>query len=216
MASAERLKRRLSRGLEALDQILDDDRQSTLLAYLDELQRWNRSYNLTAVRDPLEMVTRHLLDSLAVLPWIGAGPLLDAGTGAGLPGVPLAIARPELQITLLDSAGKKVRFLNHVRRALRLENVHPVQARLEAFAPVVPPAAVISRAFASLGDFAAAVRAMHGAGSQPAPRLLAMKGRAPRDEIDALPPEVRVDAIERLVVPGLQEDRHLVIMSLVT
>ena len=208
MAFADRLERRLSSGLDALGLTFDDDRQTALLAYLAELHRWNRSYNLTAVRDPLDMVTRHLLDSLAVLPWIGDGPLLDAGTGAGLPGVPLAIARPRVQVILLDSAGKKVRFLNHVRRVLRLENTQPVQARLESFTPAAPVATVISRAFAGLADFAAAARHV-------APRLLAMKGRAPQSEIDALPEYVRVEAVEELDVPGLQEDRHLVIMSLV-
>jgi 16S rRNA (guanine527-N7)-methyltransferase len=216
MTSADRLERRLSSGLEGLGLTLDEGRQAALLAFVDELQRWNRSYNLTAVRDPLDMVTRHLLDSLAVLPWVGEGPLLDAGTGAGLPGVPLAIARPDLQVTLLDSAGKKIRFLNHVRRVLRLDNVQPVQARLETFTPPAPLASVISRAFATLADFAGAVRAMHAGTRHPAPRLLAMKGRAPQAEIDALPADVRVLAVEKLDVPGLQEDRHLVIMSLVT
>jgi 16S rRNA (guanine527-N7)-methyltransferase len=215
MAFADRLERRLSSGLDTLGLALDDGRLAALLAYLAELQRWNRSYNLTAVRDPLDMVTRHLLDSLAVLPWIGDGPLLDAGTGAGLPGVPLAIARPDVQVILLDSAGKKIRFLNHVQRVLRLENIHPVQARLETFTPTAPVATVISRAFAGLADFAAAVRAMHGGARHAAPRLLAMKGRVPRAEIDALPEYVRVGAVEKLDVPGLQQDRHLVIMSLV-
>jgi len=204
------LARTLSEGLEALNVDLSADQQATLLAYLDLLQRWNRSYNLTAVREPREMVVRHLLDSLAVLPWIGEGPLLDAGCGAGLPGVPLAVARPRVSVTLLDSAGKKVRFLNHVRRTLRLDNAHPVQARLESYRPAAPFEAVISRAFASLADFAAAVRAM----ASGAPRLLAMKGRDPRDEIAVLPPGVIVEAVEKLRVPGLQEDRHLVIMSL--
>ena len=216
MAFAERLERRLTSGLEALGLALDDERQAALLGFIEELQRWNRSYNLTAVRDPLDMVTRHLLDSLAVLPWVGEGPLLDAGTGAGLPGVPLAIARPRLQVTLLDSAGKKVRFLNHVQRTLGLDNVYPVQARLETFALRAPFATVISRAFASLSEFAAAVHAMHHGTPFAAPRLLAMKGRTPQAEIDALPDDVRVEAVERLDVPGLQEDRHLVIMSLVT
>lgn len=206
------LKQRLASGVETLGLCLDDDRQAALLAFLDELRRWNRSYNLTAVRDPGDMVTRHLLDSLAVLPFIGEGPLLDAGTGAGLPGVPLAIARPRLDVTLLDSAGKKIRFLNHVRRTLRLENVHPVQSRLQNYAAEQPFAAVVSRAFASLSDFAAAVRAMDAG----APRLLAMKGRLPQAELDALPDDVRVETVEKLQVPGLQEDRHLVIMSLVT
>lgn len=179
-----------------------------LLAYLDLLARWNRAYNLTAVRDPAEMVTRHILDSLAVLPWVPGGRLLDAGTGAGLPGIPLAIARPELQVTLLDSAGKKIRFLNHVCRELRLGSAAPLQARLETYAPEAPFDAIVSRAFASLAAFAGAAR--HLAGAAP---LLAMKGRYPEEELAALPDWVRLESVEALAVPGLQEQRHLVIMS---
>lgn len=179
-----------------------------LLAYLDLLARWNRSYNLTAVRDPVEMVTRHILDSLTVLPWVPGGRLLDAGTGAGLPGIPLAIARPELQVTLLDSAGKKIRFLNHVCRELRLGNAVPLQARLERYAAETPFDAIVSRAFASLAAFAGAAR--HLAGAAP---LLAMKGRYPEQELAALPGWVRLESVEALAVPGLQEQRHLVIMS---
>jgi 16S rRNA (guanine527-N7)-methyltransferase len=191
---------------------LDAEQVSRLLAYLDLLQRWNRAYNLTAVRDRADMVTRHLLDSLVVLPWIPGGRLLDAGSGAGLPGVPLAIARPDLDVTLLDSAGKKIRFLEHLRRELGLRNVTPVQARLEDYAPQdlvsAPFGAVISRAFASLAAFAAAARHLTGAA-----RLLAMKGRYPASELAELPAWLRVEAVERLAVPGLQEERHLVIMS---
>ena len=184
--------------------------QAKLLAYIDLLARWNRSYNLTAIRDPAEMISRHLLDSLSVLPWISGLRLLDAGTGAGLPGVPLAIARPHMRIILLDSTGKKVRFLNHVARELRLENVSPVQERLEAYQPEAAFDAIISRAFATLTSFAEAAR--HLAGTA---RLLAMKGRYPADELDTLPGWVRVESVEKLGVPGLQEDRHLVIMSVI-
>jgi len=187
---------------------LDADQVQRLLAYLDLLLRWSQSYNLTAIRDPAEMVTRHLLDSLAILAWVPAGRLLDAGAGAGLPGVPLAIARPALDVTLLDSAGKKIRFLNQVRRELRLDNAHPVQERLERYRPEQPFEAVVSRAFASLVDFATAARHLCGGA-----RLLAMKGRRPDEELRELPSWVRVDSVERLEVPGLQEDRHLVIMS---
>ena len=184
--------------------------QAKLLAYLDLLQRWSRAYNLTAIRDPAEMISRHLLDSLSVLPWIRGPQLLDAGTGAGLPGVPLAIARPDLAVTLLDSTGKKVRFLNHVARELRLENVYPVQARLESYAPEGAFDTIVSRAFSSLAAFAGAAR--HLAGTAP---LLAMKGRYPSDELGGLPAWVRVESVEKLTVPGLQEDRHLVIMSVI-
>lgn len=181
-----------------------------LLAYLDLLSHWNRAYNLTAVRDPAEMVSRHLLDSLSVLPWIKTPTLLDAGTGAGLPGVPLAILRPDMQVTLLDSAGKKVRFLRQVKRELGLDNIFPVQERLETFAPQNACAAIISRAFSDLSQFATAARHLLVPGS----KLLAMKGRYPEAEIAGLPTWIRLDAVEKLSPPGLHEQRHLVMMSL--
>jgi 16S rRNA (guanine527-N7)-methyltransferase len=187
---------------------LDADRRATLLAYLDHLHRWNRTYNLTAIRSPHEMIVRHLFDSLSVLPWIVGRRLLDAGSGAGLPGIPLAVARPECDVTLLDSAGKKVRFLNHVTRELRLENVSPVQARLETFESNTALDTIVTRAFASLATFAGAARHVAGAA-----RLLAMKGRYPKAELGDLPSWVEVHSVEKLAVPGLQEDRHLVIMS---
>jgi len=189
---------------------LDAEQVSTLLAYLDILVRWNQTYNLTAVRTASEMIPRHLLDSLSVLPWLAGRRLMDAGSGAGLPGVPLAIARPDLEVTLLDSAGKKIRFLNHLRRVLTLGNVNPVQARLETYETNAVYDTIISRAFASLTAFAAAAR--HLAVSA---QLFAMKGRYPADELAELPGWVRVHSVEKLEVPGLQEDRHLVIMSLI-
>jgi 16S rRNA (guanine527-N7)-methyltransferase len=189
---------------------LRPEQVTAMLGYIELLQRWNRAYNLTAVRDPRDMISRHLLDSLAVLPWIPAGRLLDAGAGAGLPGVPLAIARPDVAVTLLDSAGKKIRFLNHVRRELSLRNVESVQARLEDYFPDQPFDAIISRAFARLAVFAGAAHRI--AGRAP---LLAMKGRHPGAELEELPQWVRIDAVEKLEVPGLQEIRHLVIMSVI-
>jgi 16S rRNA (guanine527-N7)-methyltransferase len=185
--------------------------EQMLLEYLVQLEHWNKAYNLTAVRDPVEMVTRHLLDSLSVAPFIAGGRLLDAGTGAGLPGIPLAVARPALEVTLLDSSGKRVRFINHVRRQLGLENIHPVQERLESFAPDQPFDVIISRAFSDLVSYAQAARHL-----APAPaRLLAMKGRYPERELQEVPEWLRIDSVEKLVVPGLQEDRHLVIMSVI-
>jgi 16S rRNA (guanine527-N7)-methyltransferase len=201
----------LRAGLEELGEAdLRPAQIDLLLGYVELLQHWNRAYNLTSVREPVDMVRRHLLDSLSVLPWIPDGRLLDAGTGAGLPGVPLAIARPDVEVTLLDSAGKKIRFLNQVRRELGLRNIEPVQARLEEYAPEAPFDTIISRAFASLADFAAAARHL-AKGS----KLLAMKGRRPDAELEELPEWVEVSAVEKLEVPGLQEDRHLVIMSVI-
>jgi len=204
-----RLAESLRAGLKELGGLDEDPALAQkLLEYLEMLQRWNRTYNLTAVRDPAGMITRHLLDSLSILPWVSGRRLLDAGTGAGLPGVPLAIARTGLDVTLLDSSGKKVRFLNHLRRELGLQNAHPVQARLEEYEPTDHFDCIVSRAFASLAAFAEAARHLAGAAS-----LLAMKGRYPAAELDDLPGWVQLHSVEKLEVPGLQEDRHLVIMS---
>jgi len=204
-----RLAESLRAGLKELGGLdADPALGQKLLEYLEQLRRWNRTYNLTAVRDPARMITRHLLDSLSILPWVSGRRLLDAGTGAGLPGVPLAIARPGLDVTLLDSSGKKVRFLNHLRRELGLQNVHPVQARLEEYEPTDHFDCIVSRAFASLAAYAEAARHLAGAAS-----LLAMKGRYPAAELDDLPGWVQLHSVEKLEVPGLQEDRHLVIMS---
>ena len=188
-----------------------------MTAYLELLRQWNQIYNLTAVRDPADMVSRHVLDSLAVLPWLPEQArlsLLDAGTGGGLPGIPLGIMRPSMSVTLLDSVGKKVRFLRHVKRTLGLNNIYPVQARLEQFAlehaTTRPFAGIISRAFSELAPFAHACRPL----MDPKTRLYAMKGRLPDQEVEALPAWIRVEKIEKLSVPGLHEQRHLVIMSL--
>ncbi len=197
-------------GLERLGLVLLPGGERNLSAYVDLLAHWNRTYNLTAVREPVEMVTRHVLDSLAVMPWMRPGRLMDAGAGAGLPGIPLAIADPVLEVTPVDSAGKKVRFMNHVKRQLDLANVHPLHARVEQLEPEAPFDAVISRAFTSLESFATSVRHVLSENG----RLLAMKGHFPGEEIDGLPEWVRVDGVEKIVVPGLHENRHLVIMSL--
>lgn len=180
-----------------------------LLSYLQLIAKWNASYNLTAIRDPLEMIPRHVLDSLSVLYWIHGRIVLDAGTGAGLPGIPLAIVRPELTVTLLDSNGKKIRFLRHVKRRLNLGNVRPVQARLGKWLVEYKPTCIISRAFSNLAAFLEASKHLASRETM----LLAMKGKYPETELEALPAWARVHAVEKLAVPGLQEDRHLVIMS---
>lgn len=207
----KRLAETLHAGLAGLGgPELSPGQENRLMTYLALLERWNRTYNLTAVKNPVDMVIRHLLDSLSVTPFIPGGRLLDAGTGAGLPGIPLAIVLPGLEVTLLDSSGKKVRFLGHVRRQLGLENIYPVQQRLEAFTPAMAFDAVISRAFSSLAAFARAARHL----AQTPLTLLAMKGRFPEDELLELPGWARVKSIEKLEVPGLQQERHLVIMSI--
>lgn len=210
--SAEPLAELFHAGLlELTGRAPDPEQEAALLSYLALLEHWNKAYNLTAVKNPVQMVTRHLLDSLSVTPWISGSRLLDAGTGAGLPGIPLAVTNPGLDVTLLDSSGKKIRFLNHVRRELGLENITAVQERLESFLAPTPFETIISRAFADLASFARAARHL-APGST---RLLAMKGRHPESELNGLPQWVRIDSLEKLAVPGLQEDRHLVIMSII-
>jgi 16S rRNA (guanine527-N7)-methyltransferase len=208
VAVAEKLSAGLS---EMFKEQADPARAGLLLSYLELLNHWNRSYNLTAIRDPEQMVTRHLLDSLSVMPWIDGGPVLDAGSGAGFPGIPLAIMNPRLHFNLLDSAGKKVRFLRQVKRQLKLQNVHPVQARLESWKSDEPLHLIISRAFTGLCAFARSSRHLMGLET----RLLAMKGKHPDSELEELPDWVQVNSIEKLEVPGLQEERHLVMMSLI-
>jgi 16S rRNA (guanine527-N7)-methyltransferase len=193
----------LEAGLAALS--LPAALAAPLLAYLAELEKWNAAYNLTAIRDPLEMVTRHLLDSLVMVPHV-RGPLLDVGSGAGLPGIPLAIARPELAVTVLDSNGKKARFLRHAVRALKLGNVAVVEARVEDHQPQAPYAAITSRAFASLKDFFS----LTGHLLAPDGQWLAMKGKLDDSETQDLPAGVGIVDIKTLKVPGLAEARHLV------
>jgi len=210
--SRQTLAEKLSAGLlELFSTQVDPEQLGQLLNYLELLNRWNETYNLTAIRDPEQMVTHHLLDSLSVKSWIDKGPLLDAGTGAGLPGIPLAIMCPELQVTLLDSGGKKVRFLRQVARQLELPNIHPVQARLESWSGEELPRVIISRALTGLAAFAHSSRHLAGEDTS----LLAMKGKYPGNELKSLPAWLRVNSIEKLMVPGLQEDRHLVIMSFI-
>jgi 16S rRNA (guanine527-N7)-methyltransferase len=194
----------LTRGLEALN--LSPALAEPLGAYLVLLLRWNRAYNLTALTDPRQVVTRHLLDSLAVLPWIHGSRIADIGSGAGLPGIPLAIARPDWQIVLVDAVGKKTRFQRQAVLELGLAGVEAVHARVENYRPAEPFDTVISRAFAATREFVALAGHLVGPGG----RLLAMKGRDPADELGDLPAPWRVEAVHALTVPGLSAARHLV------
>jgi len=180
-----------------------------LLAYLALLDRWNRTYNLTAIRDPREMVPRHLLDSLAMHPYVQAGTLADLGTGAGLPGIPLAIAQPALQVTLVESNGKKARFLREALRTLGLDNARVAEARIEALDRPGAFDAITARALATLP----LILELGGDLLAPGGTLLAMKGAVPIDEIAALPAGWQVERIEPLQVPGLAAERHLVVVG---
>jgi 16S rRNA (guanine527-N7)-methyltransferase len=198
---------RLDQGLERLAIPVDAEQRRRLLALLALLHKWNRAYNLTAIRSPEEMVSRHLLDSAAVLPHIAGPTLLDVGAGPGLPGLVLAILRPEVAVTLLDSNGKKVRFQRQVVMELGLANVTPVQARVEAFSGQFDQ--VISRAFASLGDFVSLTLPLVAPGGQ----WLAMKGPAVEDELAGVPDEVVPVARHTLTVPYDVGSRLLVILE---
>ncbi|MGQ0697183.1 MAG: 16S rRNA (guanine(527)-N(7))-methyltransferase RsmG [Panacagrimonas sp.] len=182
-----------------------------LLAYLAELVKWNAAYNLTAVRDPVEMVTRHLLDSLAVLSahCEGTSRLIDVGAGAGLPGIPLALACPHWHVAVLDSNGKKARFLRHAVRVLGLANVEVIESRADRHVPAQTFDAVITRAFASLAEMVRCTDHLVAEGG----RWLAMKGRLDDNEVNQLPAPVGICARHRLHVPGLHEERHLVVLS---
>lgn len=196
----------LARGIEALGLSLSDDQQRLLLNYVDLLVKWNQSYNLTAIRDPQEMVIRHLLDSLAVLPFVGEGDTLDVGTGAGIPGIILAVSRPQQSFTLLDSNGKKTRFVRQARRELGLENVEVVHGRVEQYRKA--PSQIICRAFASLSDMLALMTPMMTDNT----RLLAMKAASTEEELATLPPGWKGHH-HSLQVPGLDEPRTLVVVN---
>ncbi|MCR6663685.1 MAG: 16S rRNA (guanine(527)-N(7))-methyltransferase RsmG [Luteimonas sp.] len=202
------LRDTLERGLDALG--LDMALAEPLLAYLGLLDRWNRTYNLTAIRDPRDMVTLHLLDSLAMHPHVaGIDTLADLGTGPGLPGIPLSIVFPSLQVTLVESNGKKARFLREAVRKLALGNARVIESRAEAVDEPGAYAAITARALATLPD----IVAVGGHLLAPGGRLLAMKGVRPDDEIAALPAGWRVETIHPLAVPGLAAERHLVVVE---
>jgi 16S rRNA (guanine527-N7)-methyltransferase len=180
-----------------------------LAGYLRELDKWNKTYNLTAVRDPVDMVARHVLDALSVQPYLHGTRVLDVGTGAGLPGIPLALANPDKHFTLLDSNGKKVRFVQHMIGELGIGNAMPVQARVESWDAASNFDTIVSRAFSSLADF------INSSGHLLAPGgcLLAMKGKLPQDEIKALPSGWRVTDSYVLAVPGLDAERHALVLQ---
>lgn len=182
--------------------------RNRLLQYVQLLVKWNSVYNLTAVRDPQEMVTRHLLDSLSLLPYLQGARMLDIGTGAGLPGLPLAVARPDLDCTLLDSNAKKTRFVVQAVGELALKNVDVVQMRAEQYRPAVLFDTLVSRAFASIADMLTAARHL----CAPRGRFLAMKGSYPEDELAAIPADYTTEVVA-LTVPGLDAARHVVIVT---
>ena len=206
----ERIK--LESGLSRLGLDVPPSVVNNLITYMVLLKEWSGTYNLVAPRERDFLLARHLLDSLSIAPFLQPGSLLDVGTGAGLPGLPLAIVRPEMQVSLLDSAGKKIRFIRHVGRELKLENIHPLQQRVEDLGKDERFANITSRAFSSLKAFVEAARPCMDEATQ----LLAMKGANPVKELEELPEWVNVKSVEELTVPYLHAERHLVIMTIPT
>ena len=199
---------RLVRDTAALGVALTEPDARRLIRLLEELERWNRTYNLTAIRGHDAMLTHHLLDSLSVHADLRGATVADVGTGAGFPGLPLAVVNPGRHFTLMDSNGKKIRFVQHAVHELGLKNVEALHGRVEASEPR-PFDTVVARAFAALPQLLFNVAPLCG----PRTRVLAMKGKWPQDEIDALPPQWRYDESRELVVPGLDESRCVVVLS---
>lgn len=200
----------LREGIAALGVLFPAEMVERLLAYLRLLEKWNRTYNLTAVREPDKMVTHHLLDSLSVLPQVRGNRVIDVGSGAGLPGIPLALARPDWQVTLLDSSHKKASFLRQALAELGIGNAAVVTERVETWRPAERFDLVISRAFSDLGEFVK----LAGHLCAPGGRLAAMKGVYPYEELAQLPTGFKLDRVVPLAVPGLEAERHLVLIQM--
>jgi 16S rRNA (guanine527-N7)-methyltransferase len=198
----------LKNGLEAIGVSVAPEKEHKLLDFIALIAKWNRVYNLTAVREPSNMLTHHVLDSLAVAPHIEGHTLLDVGSGAGLPGIPLAIARADLRVTLLDSNAKKTTFQQQAVIELALHNVEAVNARVEALDPSLQFDIVISRAYSDLEQFVCAA----GPFCAPGGTLAAMKGLYPEDELARVPATFEVEKVVPLKVPGVEGERHLVLM----
>jgi 16S rRNA (guanine527-N7)-methyltransferase len=196
----------LDQGLDQLGLDVGDAKRQKLIDYIHLLVKWNKIHNLTAVRDPEEMITLHLLDSLAVMPHLQAKRLLDVGSGAGLPGIPLAICLPELQVTVMDSSQKKTSFMRQAKAELALDNLEVVCGRVEDYQPDAPFDTITSRAFSELALFVKLTNHLGAEGGQ----WLAMKGVYPQEELDKL--DIVPSKVLPLQVPGLQAQRHLVVL----
>jgi 16S rRNA (guanine527-N7)-methyltransferase len=202
----------LAAGARELGIALTESGSDALLKLVDELELGNAQFNLTAIRDRLGMLRKHVLDSLSVEPYLRGDRVADVGTGAGFPGLPLAIVNPQRRFTLIEATGKKARFAERTAQQLGCDNVQVVNSRAESYRPLELFDTVTARALSSLADFAAYA----GHLCAPGGRLLAMKGKRPDEEISALPKSFRVLAVHRLRVPGLDDERHLVELSKAT
>jgi 16S rRNA (guanine527-N7)-methyltransferase len=203
------LVQRLVHDAKSMGVELTEPDAARLQQLLNELERWNRTYNLTAITKREDMVTHHLLDSLAVNPELQGSAIADVGTGAGFPGLPLAVLNPERRFTLIDSAGKKIRFVSHVAHALGLTNVEGIHARVESLRPEKPFETIVTRAFSPLPEMLEKVGPLCGPGTN----VLAMKGKWPREEIAAIPVGWHVVRSRDLVIPGLKESRCAIVLT---
>lgn len=203
------LEERLESGLGELGICLGSQGLARFVEYLALLDKWNQVYNLTAIRDAEKSISVHLLDCLAVVPQLRGNRVLDVGSGAGLPGIPIALARPDIRVTMLDSSHKKTAFLRQAVAELQLKNAAIVCERAESWQPPETFDCIISRAFAELSEFARVTGHLLAPGGL----LAAMKGVHPYEEIGKLPREFRVTQVQRLFVPGLKAERHLVLME---
>ncbi|MCF6264572.1 MAG: 16S rRNA (guanine(527)-N(7))-methyltransferase RsmG [Xanthomonadales bacterium] len=204
------LREQLTAGLNELGLTLQAFQIEQLLAYVGLLEKWNKTYNLTAVRKPRDMISHHLLDSLAILPWVSGDSLVDVGSGAGLPGIPLAIARPNMAVTLVDSLGKRCRFLSHVVRELKLSNISVVESRAEDWTATEQPALITARAVAALPLLLEQTRHLFASETV----MLAAKGRWPQLELEALPADFCLAESIKLNIPGVAGERHLLRITL--
>ncbi len=199
----------LDQGIQKASLNVVELQQQLMIRYLKMLTKWNKAFNLTSISEPKEMVIKHLLDSLVVNQWLTGTTILDVGTGAGIPGIPLAIVNPEKQFTLLDSNGKKTRFITQAVKELELINVAVVHSRIENYRTHIPCQQIICRAYSAISQFVEQTRAL----LHPGIELLAMKGLFPQSEIDNLPHDIVVQSQHELQVPFLNEQRHLIILT---
>lgn len=203
------MKQRLAQLIAQTDLQVTEQQAEQLVGYVALLHKWNKAYNLTSVRDPHEMLVKHIMDSIVVSPHLHGERFIDVGTGPGLPGIPLAIMNPDKEFTLLDSLGKRIRFIRQVIHELGIKNVTPVQSRVEEFQPEQGFDAVLSRAFASMNDMVSwchHLPAEHGC-------FLALKGQFNQQEVAELPEWCSVTEVKSLQVPELDGERHLVILT---
>jgi len=203
------LENELADGIAAISLDIDYDVQDQMIQYINLLAKWNRTYNLTAVRDPKQMITRHLLDSLSILPYIKGDYILDIGSGAGLPGIPLALCLPDFDFTLLDSNGKKTRFMTQVIKELSIDNVRVEKSRVEDFSPEMKFDSIVARAFSSIANLMKEANHLCKETGQ----ILAMKGTYPLAEVEEVENAAELVKVIKLEVPGVNAERHLAIVN---